>query len=114
MFQFAFEASLLRLTYEAPQFAPLFELPPRIGTRVAPNKPDTREKYLPLLLRKIHPLLEEWFTRQGGTDGPVRVRSAGAEVDGRSAASRTGVRGATAKRHARAGICKPKSVTEIL
>ena len=39
MFQFAFEAVLFRLTYETPQFAPLFELPPRIGTRGAPHIP---------------------------------------------------------------------------
>lgn len=39
MFQFAFEASLLRFAYETPQFAPLLELPPRIGTRVAEGKP---------------------------------------------------------------------------
>ena len=30
MFQFAFDAVLFRLTYQAPQFVPLLELPPQI------------------------------------------------------------------------------------
>ena len=33
MFQFALEAVLFRLTYDAPSLAPLFELPPRWATR---------------------------------------------------------------------------------
>ena len=51
MFQFAFDASLFKLTYETPHIEPLFELPPRSGTRVVSYIPGLqllRGKYPPL------------------------------------------------------------------
>lgn len=46
MFVFALERGLLRLSANTPAFAPLFQLPPRIGSRFFNAHPHCRHRQL--------------------------------------------------------------------